>query len=404
LKFSPATHPIRYRVTRFALIIFVLAGQWFISEFSAHSSQTRASTSASIAGCPLFPANNIWNYDISKLPTDPHSADYIHSFRNDLLQVDFGRGTWGFPYVVVPGSQPYVPIHFTKYPADSDPGPYPIPPNAPIQQGSDAHVLVLDRGTCKLYELWQGSPQPDGSWNAGGGAIFDLTSNALRPLGKASADAAGLPILPGLVRYDEVATGVITHALRFAGPNPQNTFLWPARHTDGPSNSLNSLPEGARLRLKASVNISSFSPRNQIILTALKHYGMFLADNGGKYPYLALSGAPDSRWSDNDLSALSRIPPSDFEVVDESSLQAGSNSGRVLVSQALPTTTSTSLKAPSPATYPTSIALTHKPVEETTGNEMANILLFALGSIAILLPITVIWIKSRGISRASPKH
>ncbi len=410
MKLSLATHPIGYRVVGFALIMLIIASPLFVSAASNYSSKAVAHSFATIAGCPLFPANNIWNYDISKLPTDPNSTNYIRNFGNSILQADFGSRLSGFPYVVVPGSQPYVPIHFTAYASDSDPGPYPIPPNAPIEHNSDRHILVLDSGTCKSYEMWHGSPQPGGSWDAGSGAIFDLTSNMLRPNGKGSADAAGLPMLPGLVRYDEVAAGAITHALRFAGLNPGNRYVWPARHSDGPSTSPNAPPEGSRLRLKASVKISSYSPQNQIILTALKHYGMFLADNGGNYLDLALSGAPDPRWNDNDLWALSKIPSSDFEVVNESSLQVGPNSGRVLIPPTLSTATPTPSITPSatsPVTSSIAIGLVPNHAEETnkrgTNSKGGNVgrtgtinkLPFAFAGAFILLTTIGILLKFR---------
>ena len=283
-----------------------------------------------ISNCQIFPANNIWNYDIAHLPVHPHSANYIANIgRNNSLSPDFGNGTWGIPYNIVSVTQPYVPIHFNLYGSESDPGPYPIPLNAFVEHGSDRHVLVVDSRTCKLYELWEGFRRPDGSWEAGGGAIFDLNSNGLRPNRWASADAAGLPITPGLVRYDEVAAGAIKHALRVVLNHPRHTYLWPARHTDGPSSDPNAAPEGLRLRLKASVNISSFSRDNQVILTALKQYGMFVADTDTGSTKLQIPGAPDSRWNEKDLANLRKIHASDFEAVDESALQVSPGSAQV---------------------------------------------------------------------------
>jgi len=182
---------------------------------------------------------------------------------------------------------------------------------------------------CKLYELWEGSHKSDGSWNAGSGAIFDLNSNALRPNSWGSADAAGLPIFPGLVRYDQVAAGAIDHALRVVLNHPQHTYLWPARHSDGPSYDPDAAPEGLRLRLKASVDISSFSPHDQVILRALKQFGMFVADTDTSSNGLQISGAPDDRWDEEDLANLSKIHASDFEAVDESALQVAPGSAQV---------------------------------------------------------------------------
>jgi hypothetical protein len=261
------------------------------------------------------------------------SASYIASIGTSVgVHPDFGT-VWdgapnGIPFVVVPGTQPRVPVSFT-YADESDPGPYPIPTTAPIEGGpngsGDRHVLVVDRTACTLYELFSAYPRADGSWTAGSGAVYPLNSNALRPTGWTSADAAGLPILPGLVRYDEVAAGRIAHALRFTAAVTQRAYVWPARHFASSNTSTAVPPMGTRVRLKASVNISSFSPANQVILQALKTYGMFLADNGSNW---FVSGAPDSRWNDSDLSSLRQIVGSNFEVVDESSLMVSPDSGQ----------------------------------------------------------------------------
>ena len=294
-----------------------------------------------IGGCPVFPSSNIWNYDISRLPVAANSANYVAAIGlTSHLHPDFGAGLYnggpiGFPYMVVPGSQSSVPVSF-NYASESDPGPYPVPLNAPIEGGSqssgDRHVLVVDSGTCKLYEMYAAYPQSN-SWQAGSGAVWSLNSNALRPATWTSADAAGLPILPSLVNYDEVAAGVINHALRFTVSQTQNTFLWPARHEASSSTNPSLPPMGLRLRLKASVDISSFSRTNQIILTALKHYGMFVADNGSSW---FLSGTADNRWNNDDLHALTSIPGSDFEAVDESMLQMNPNSAQVAGSPSFP--------------------------------------------------------------------
>lgn len=287
-----------------------------------------ASSGPSIGGCAVFPANNIWNRRVDALPLDPSSQTYVNTIGATAgLHPDFGAGTWngssiGIPFITVPGTQPLVPISFIWYGDESDPGPYPIPPDAPIEGGSnstgDRHVLVVDTGTCTLYELYNAWPQIDGSWQAGSGAVFDLASNALRPAGWTSADAGGLPILPGLVRYDEAATGAIGHALRFTVPATRRAYVWPGRHYASSSTDLSRPPMGQRFRLKTSFNISGFSATNQVILTALKTYGMFIADNGSAW---FLSGAPDPRWNDDDLHNLQTgVHGSDFEAVDESSL------------------------------------------------------------------------------------
>jgi hypothetical protein len=278
---------------------------------------------ASLRGKRLFPADNPWNEDISALPVDSNSGNLIASIGlNTGLHPDFGT-VWagapnGIPYVVVSGSQMKVPINFTAYGSQSDPGPYPVPTDAPIEGGvngnGDRHVIVIDRDNWKLYELFSAYPVNGGaSWNAASGAIFDLNSNALRPAGWTSADAAGLPIFPGLVRYDEVfEQREITHALRFTAQSTRRAYVSPARHFASSNTNPNLPPMGMRVRLKASFDISRFSVPMQVILRALKKYGMILADNGSSW---YVSGAPDARWSDDDLSTLKAVKGSDFEVV-----------------------------------------------------------------------------------------
>jgi hypothetical protein len=278
---------------------------------------------ASLHGKRVFPADNPWNQDISTAPVDPNSANLIASIGlNDSLHPDFGT-VWagapnGIPYIVVSGTQPPVPINFTDYGDESDPGPYPVPSNAPIEGGTNAtgdrHVIVIDRDNWLLYELYSAFPMGGGaSWNAGCGALFNLSSNALRPAGWTSADAAGLPIFPGLVRYDEVfEQKEITHALRFTAEFSRRAYVYPARHYASSDTNPNLPPMGMRVRLKASFDISRFSPAMQVILKAMKKYGMFLADNGSSW---FVSGAPDSRWNDDELSTLGAIKGSDFEVV-----------------------------------------------------------------------------------------
>jgi hypothetical protein len=286
--------------------------------------------------CSLFPADNVWNTRIDSVPVDSSSDAYVSSMgRENGMHADFGSGLCdggpiGIPFVLVPGTQPLVPVHFDCpdecYPDESDPGPYPIPPTAPIEWGSDHHVLIVDNGLCKLYEMYHAVRQPDGSWQAGSGAVYDLNSNHLRPATWTSADAAGLPILPGLMRYDEAASGTIKHALRFTAERTQRAYIWPARHYASSDTDPSLPPMGQRFRLKASFDISGFSPINQTILIALKTYGMIVADNGSSW---YLSGAPDERWNNDDLHLLQEnVHGSDFEAVDESSLMVDPDSGQ----------------------------------------------------------------------------
>ncbi len=297
------------------------------------------SPAAAMAGlpCPLFPSNNIWNAPIDHLPVHPLSDAYIDTIgRSETFHPDFGSGIWppedggpiGIPYVIVPEDQPKVPIDF-YYPEDSDPGPYPIPPDAPIEGGPDSegdrHILIVQEGTCLLYEIFDAHPRPDGGWDAGSGAIFDLRSNALRPAGWTSADAAGLPILPGLVRYDEVAAGEITHALRFTAPETQRAFVWPARHFASDLTDVRYPPMGQRFRLRADYDLSNFDPQIQIILRAMQRYGIILADNGSPW---YVSGAPDERWDNDLLHQLDRLTGDDFEAVDVSALMIDPDSAQ----------------------------------------------------------------------------
>jgi hypothetical protein len=271
----------------------------------------------SLGSCTVFPADNPWNQDVSGLPVDSKSSSYLSGIAglggNQKLHADFGGdGAYGIPYITVPGSQAKVPVDFTDYGDESDPGPYPIPLAAPIEDGSDAHVLAVDRDRCKLYELFAASPG-SGRWSAASGAVFDLTSNALRPDGWTSADAAGLPIFPGLVRYDEVASGHIDHALRFTVSKTQRAYLHPATHWASSSTDASLPPMGLRLRLKASFDVSGYTGEARIVLNALKKYGMIVADNGSNW---FISGAVDTRWNDDDLNQLKTVPGSAFEVVN----------------------------------------------------------------------------------------
>jgi hypothetical protein len=302
---------------------------------AAVAPQPASGESPNVAGCAVFPVDNIWNVPVDHLPVDANSDAYITTIGADVgVHPDFGT-VWagapiGIPWAAVPGSQPEVPVTFT-YAGESDPGPYPIPPDAPIEGGpastGDRHVLVLERTSCTLYELFYAFPQDGGSWwTAGSGAVFDLDSHGLRPETWTSADAAGLPILPGLVRYDEVVGGQIRHAIRFTAPQTRRAYVWPARHYASSLTGSEYPPMGQRFRLRAEFDVSGFSPPVQTILRALKKYGMMLADNGSAW---YLSGAPDVRWDDEMLvGELRLIKGSDFEAVDVSSLMIHPDSGQ----------------------------------------------------------------------------
>ncbi len=269
----------------------------------------------SLGGRTPFPPDNPWNVDISSWPLEPDGDKYIASIGPDApLHPDFGASykgaPYGMPYVVVSRDQPRMPVRF-DWPDESDQCYYPIPLDAPIEPG-DKHVLVIDRDRWVLYELY-GARKADDRWQAACGAVYDLNSNAVRPEGWTSADAAGLPVFPGLIRYDEVMEQKeIHHALRFTCRKTQRAFIFPARHRASRSKDASLPPMGLRVRLKASFDISGFPACDQVILKALKQYGMFLADNGGNW---FISGAGDARWSDDDLQALKKVKGSDFEVV-----------------------------------------------------------------------------------------
>ena len=286
-------------------------------------------------GCTVLPADNIWNTPVDQLPVSPNSSTYVNRIgAGSPLHPDFGSGLYnggpiGIPFITVPGTQTTYPASFL-YATESDPGPYAIPLNAPIEGGNnstgDRHVISIDINNCILYEMYNAFPQT-ASWKADSGAIFNLGSNALRTVSWTSADAAGLPIFPGLVRYDEIAAGEIRHALRFTVPQTQQAYVWPARHYASSITDPTYPPMGVRFRLKASFNISGFSATNQIILRALQKYGMMIADNGSAW---FVSGAPDSRWDNTDLHVLTTITGSAFEVVDVSPLMVDPNSGQAL--------------------------------------------------------------------------
>jgi hypothetical protein len=300
----------------FGLVLLLACGGGGSSSPSAPTDA--GSPGADLNGWVPFPSNNPWNTDVSAAPVDADSATLIASIGLGTgLHPDFGTvyngAPNGIPYTVVPAGQAKVPVSF-DVPGESDPGPYPIPPAAPVEAGSDAHVLVVDPANGRLYEMGNSIRQNNGaSWHAYSGAVFDTTSNALRPDGWTSADAAGLPIFPGLVRYDEVvAHGAIHHALRFTVNNTRHAYVHPATHYASSYMGADRPPMGMRVRLKAAKDISGYPAHVQVILQALKTYGMFVADNGSDW---YISGAPDSRWDDSELATLSGIKGGDFEVV-----------------------------------------------------------------------------------------
>ncbi|HTS38544.1 MAG TPA: hypothetical protein VMH04_22910 [Candidatus Solibacter sp.] len=272
---------------------------------------------ASLGGFVPFSSNSLWNTNISSAPVDPNSSSIITNWVGSVnVHPDWGNDpTYGIPYVVVDGNQPLVNVNLQAYGDESDPGPMPIPANAPVEGGSsssgDRHVLVLNNANCFLYELYNASPNSDGSWNADSTAVWDLLGDEQRPWTWTSADAAGLPVFPGLVRYDEVAAGKIQHALRFTLPRTSAAFTPPASHSAATTSNSSAPPMGMRIRLKSSYDISGFSSQMQVILTAMKTYGLILADNGSA---LYVTGASDSRWG-SDLDSLKTVPSSAFEVV-----------------------------------------------------------------------------------------
>jgi len=287
-----------------------------------------ARTSApQLGGCPMFPASSVWNQRVDRLPVESDSAALVQSIGLSApVHADFGSVLYdgqriGIPYVVVSGKGTPKATPRFDYADESDKGPYPIPRSVPIEgdphpDGGDRHALIVDRDTCTLYELYA-LQRAGAGWAAGSGAIWSLRSNAVRPAGWTSADAAGLPIFPGLARYDEVARGTIDHALRFTAARTRRAYVYPARHYASSSDDLSLPPMGARVRLKAGVDISGYPRQARIVLQALKTYGMILADNGSNW---YISGAPDPHWSNDALHALGGIKGSDFEVVDTSSL------------------------------------------------------------------------------------
>ena len=294
-----------------AVTLVVVAG------LTAGAAAPEAAPLPSAPACPIFPAGNVWNQDISALPVASDSDTLITKIGLDTgLHPDFGSYSgYGIPYNTVPGSQRKVTVRF-DYSSQSDNVGYPIPRRPRIEAGSDHHMLIVNSGTCKLYEMWNVRHTRRG-WRAGSGAVWKMTSNALRPDGWTSADAAGLPILPGLVRYPEVAAGVIDHALRFTAPQTRDAHLYPARHDAGSGSSASLPPMGLRVRLKASFDLSQLSPQARVVAVALQHYGMILADNGSPW---YVSGVSNKQFNDDDLRTLNRITGRDLEVVDTSGL------------------------------------------------------------------------------------
>lgn len=305
------------------------AGTWAGPPTERASSIYYTAGGPSVGGCQVLPSDNPWNTRVDALAVHPKSAAWVATIGTSArVHPDFGT-FWedapiGIPFTTVAAGQARVPITF-DYADESDPGPYPIPPNAPIEGGAsadgDRHVLVVDTASCTLYELYAAYPQGGGtSWTAGSGAVWDLSSNALRPDGWTSADAAGLPILPGLVRYDEVQAGRIEHAIRFTASQTQRGYIAPATHFASSSTDVNRPPMGARLRLKASYDCTWMSHDARVICVALKEYGMLLADNGSNW---YISGAHDPRWDDDALGDLKQIPGSSFEAVQTGAITTG---------------------------------------------------------------------------------
>jgi hypothetical protein len=306
-------------------VLRALAAAAALALATAAAAEARPLPSA--PSCPIFPRSNHWNQRVDRLPVHPRSDAIVRSIGSDrTMHADFGSGLWeggpiGIPYVTVPGRQRRVRVTF-EYASESDRGPYPIPPRAPVEGGrsadGDRHVIVVDRLRCRLYELFAAHPEDGGArWRAGSGAVWNLRSNRLRPRGWTSADAAGLPILPGLARYDEVKRGRIDQALRFTAPRTRRAFVYPARHFASDLTDPDLPAMGQRLRLKRGFDVRRFPRQARVVLRALKRYGMILADNGSPW---YVSGAPHRGWDNDQLHALHRVPGSAFEVVDSARL------------------------------------------------------------------------------------
>jgi hypothetical protein len=324
----PAKHAFsRMLLAIFLVILLTLAAIAWTTSRDANAAKGASATRGSaggvpgpgtrIAGCPVFPKSNAWNRDISKAPVDPRSSEYIRSIGlGTTLHADFGSGQYGdygIPFRVVGAKQKQIPIHFTAYGDESDKGPYPIPLNSHIEGGGagDSHVIALQKGTCKLYELYR-ARRGKGRWLADSGAKFNLRSNSLRPAGWTSADAAGLPIFPGLARADEASSGKITHALRVTVSESQAGYILPARHLASSDTSKSLPPMGLRLRLKSGYGLGRFTGQSLAIMKAMKKYGLIVADNGSDW---YISGTPDRRWNDDVLDQLKTVPGRAFEAV-----------------------------------------------------------------------------------------
>ena len=315
----------------------LLVGDWNgdgVDTFAVRRAEA-APAPPSTAACGFAPPDSFWTADVRESPVHPRSGAYLtHIGLNDNMHADFGSGTWnggpiGIPYVDVSGDQARSAVAFT-YAAESDSGQYPIPPDAPIEGGpaanGDRHVLMRDVDNCVLYELYAAYPNGNGTWRAGSGAIFDLRSNQLRPAGWTSADAAGLAILPGLVRYEEVAAGHIDHAIRMTVPRSDRSYVWPARHQAGAANDPDLPPMGLWLRLRADADLSGLGPQARVVATAMQTHGVIVADNGSPW---FISGVPDPRWSNDDLHTLRRLFGHDFEAIDSAGLMIHPDSGAI---------------------------------------------------------------------------
>jgi hypothetical protein len=336
------TRPLLSIAGAIALLIGLSSTPTGATSSTAGNPQLVASAASSSDGrpfvpgtyCPAFPADNVWNTPITDLPVNTESNTWLAtmSASTAYLHPDFGpsksvKKPYGIPWQIVPSGQPLVPIKFT-YASESDPGPYPLSSSTPIESGSDRHAIMVNAATCTLYETWDTHYRPSGKSRAGSGAIWNLASNGLRPVGWTSADAAGLPILVGLVNYNEATSGAMDHAIRFTAQCTQQAFLWPARHeAGGPNRSCP--PMGARFRLNAGFTLptSKCAALCQTVLTTMKTYGLILADNGSNWFF---QGTADSRWTDADVDQLKLIPASAFVAVDESCLMVSSDSAQAL--------------------------------------------------------------------------
>lgn len=316
---------MKNKTVQIFILFSVVVSTLFTSGYQNAPSLAKA---GNVDVCQIFPGNNFWNVPISNLPVHPSSSAWINSIgANDHFHMDFGEGLWaggpiGIPYNIVSAEEVNEYFFDFYYPDESDIGPYPLPDNPEIEHGGDDHILVVETDECKLYEIYDAAL--DGSeWTGGSGAIWDLDSNLLRTDTWTSSDAAGLPILPGLARYDEVAAGIIAHALRFTANCSANYYIWPARHKAQHGSCSTPVPFGARFRLKSDYDITGFSPQAQVLLQAFKTYGIVFADNGGDW---YVSGAPNESWDNDQLHELDVLTGSDFEAVDTSLLMVDSNS------------------------------------------------------------------------------